>query len=121
MAETPVPKALPVFLLAWLLTGFGAVAGSIVGNAFGHGGLFAGAVLGGAILLAGAVYLAGRLTWLAASSRVAATIGGLIGFAVAAPIAVANLHSPLTPIAITSLAGAGVLLGAGFAKPGAEP
>jgi hypothetical protein len=41
-------------------------------------------------------------------------LGALLGLCVAAPIAVANLHTPITPIAITSLAGVGALLGAGW-------
>jgi hypothetical protein len=41
-------------------------------------------------------------------------VGALIGLAIAAPIAVANLHTPIIPIAVTSLAGVGALLGAGW-------
>jgi hypothetical protein len=34
-----------------------------------------------------------------------------VGFAIATPIAVTNLHTPVTPVLICSLAGVGVLLG----------
>jgi hypothetical protein len=41
---------------------------------------------------------------------------GIAGFAAAAPIAVANLHTPVTPVLSCSLVGLGVLLGAGVAR-----
>ena len=109
-------KAVPALLLAWLLSGFGAVAGSMLGNAFGRAGLFAGAVIGGAVASVLAVIIATTARWLPRELRMGAMGGGLLGFLVAAPIAVANLHTPITPIAVTSLTGIGALLGAGVAR-----
>jgi hypothetical protein len=43
-------------------------------------------------------------------------LGGVVGFAVAAPIAVTNLHTPVTPVVICALAGVGLLLGIGIAR-----
>lgn len=43
-------KSLAILVFVWLLTGLGAVAGSIPGNAAGKAGLFAGAVVGGSAL-----------------------------------------------------------------------
>ena len=43
-------RRLWLFVAAMLLGGFGGVAGSAIGNAFGRTGLFAGGVLGGLIL-----------------------------------------------------------------------
>ena len=103
-------------LLAWLLTGFCTVAVSVAGNAFGKRGLFAGAVAGGVAGVLLSVAIATRLGWLARAERFGATVGGLVGFAIAAPIAVLNLDTPVTPVACTALVGVGVLFGAGVAR-----
>jgi hypothetical protein len=106
-----------VFLLAWLDAGLGAVVGSILGNAAGRTGLFTGAILGG---LAGTwfgVWGAARWGWLPPELRKGATWGGVLGFALAAPIAVTNLDTPLTAIVACGLVGAGALIGVGVARP----
>jgi hypothetical protein len=105
-------RPLLIVLVTWLLAGLGAVLGSILGNAAGRTGLFAGAVVGGLLTTTGAVLLAGRWGWFPRSSRARALLGALLGFVIAAPIAVANLHTPVTPVLVTSLAGIGALLGA---------
>jgi len=109
-------KPLPAFLAAWALTGVGAVAGSILGNVGGRPGLFAGAVVGGVVGVGAAVAAAIKLRWLSSEDRVGAFVGGIVGFAVAALSAVSHLHTPVTPVLICSLAGVGVLLGAGVAS-----
>ena len=102
-----------VVLLAWIVTGFGAVVGSVAGNAFGRRGLFIGAMVGGTLALLVAIKLLGSLQWLDPERRRGGSIGGLVGFALASPLAVMNLHTPVIPILVTSLVGLGVLLGAG--------
>ena len=109
-------KPLPVLLLVWMLGGIGAVAGSILGNALGRTGLYAGAIVGGACAVSLGILLATRLAWLPRAVQRPATVGALLGLLIAAPIAVANLHTPITPIAVTSLAGVGALLGAGWKR-----
>jgi hypothetical protein len=109
-------KPFPLFITAWALAGLGAVIGSILGNAAGKGGLFAGAILGGMIGIGVAVAIGSKLQWLPTADRVGALVGGGAGFAVAAPIAVSNLHTPVTPILICALAGVGLLLGVGVAR-----
>ena len=104
------------FLAAWALAGLGAVIGSIFGNAAGERGLFAGAVLGGLLGVAAAVTGLAKVQWLLPEDRRGAFIGGTVGFAVAAPIAVTNLHTPITPVLICGLAGVGLLLGVGVAR-----
>ncbi len=106
-------KPLPVLLTSWVLAGLGAAVGSILGNAFGRVGLFAGAVVGGGLAIAGSVTLLAKLRWLPPGTRRGAMAGGLLGFLIAVPIAVSNLHTPITPIVSCALVGAGVLLGAG--------
>lgn len=107
---------IPAFLIAWMLAGLGAVIGSILGNGVGKRGLFVGAVVGGIVGVAAAVAASSRLQWLSRQDRGSGLVGGIIGFAIAAPIAVANLHTPVTPVLICGLAGVGVLLGAGVAR-----
>ena len=109
-------KPIPVFLAAWALAGLGAVLGSVIGRAAGKPGLLAGAVVGGFLGVGVAVVVLTRLRWLSSTDRRGALVGGIVGFAVAAPIAVTNLHTPVTPVLICALAGVGLLLGVGVAR-----
>jgi hypothetical protein len=109
-------KPLRVFLAAWMLAGLGAVIGSILGNGVGKGGLFVGAIVGGVLGVTASVAAASRFQWLSREDRAGGFVGGIVGFAIAAPIAVTNLHTPITPLLICGLAGVGVLLGAGVAR-----
>ena len=104
------------FITTWGAAGLGAVIGSILGNAAGKPGLFAGAIAGGVAGVGAAVAILIRLHWLAPEDRRGAFLGGTAGFAIAAPIAATNLHTPVIPVLICALAGAGALLGAGAAR-----
>jgi hypothetical protein len=115
MSIEPV-HARRTLILAWLVTGLCAVGGSMLGNALGRSGLFAGATLGGIVGVAVSVLVAVRLAWLPRAARGGAMIGGLVGFALAVPIAVLTGDTPVTPIASCALVGVGVLFGAGFAR-----
>jgi hypothetical protein len=98
-------KPLLSLVLGWLATGFGAVVGSIVGNAGGKGGLAFGAIAGGVLGVLVAVNLARRLSWVPSSE----VPGALI------------MHSPLVPILSCSLAGVGILMGAGVSRGWSRP
>jgi hypothetical protein len=111
-------KPLPVLFASWAFAGLGAAVGSILGNAFGKVGLMAGAILGGVLALIGTVMLLTKLRWLPEGTRLGAILGGLLGFAIAVPIAVSTLHTPITPVVSCGLVGAGVLLGAGMVSGG---
>ena len=113
MSRTKAVAVKPILALltAWALAGLGAVIGSILGNAAGKPGLFAGAIVGGVLGVGAAVAAITKMHWLLPEGRRGAFIGGTIGFAVAAPIAVTNLHTPLIPVLICCLAGIGLLLG----------
>ena len=111
-------KRAATFVVVWLLTGLGAVAGSIVGHAAGKTGLFAGAVVGGAALAWISPLACARLGWIARAARDAASIGAVLGFLIAAPIAATNLRTPVIPVVVCSLAGAGSLIGASRASRG---
>ena len=108
-------NARATLVTVWLAAGAVAVGGSMLGALGGETALFAGAIVGGALGAVGGVALCVKLGWLAAQQRTAATIGAVAGFLVATPIAVMNLHTPVTPILICSLAGVGALVGAGRA------
>ena len=109
-------KPLPVILLSWALAGLGSVAGSVLGNALGPAGLKVGALVGGTLATIGAVALCARFTWLPRSGRGLGTLGGLVGYGVAAALAVTHLNSPIVPVLSCGFVGAGVLLGAGASK-----
>jgi hypothetical protein len=112
----PVKLAL-AFVAIWLVTGAGAVAGSIAGNAAGKTGLFAGALAGGVLAAAASAWFAARVGWLHRSAQRNAMLGAVAGFAVAAPIAATNLHTPVIPVLATGLAGIGAVLGAARSRP----
>jgi hypothetical protein len=109
-------KPIPAFLAAWSFAGLGAVVGSILGHGAGKPGLFAGAVLGGVCGIWVAVGVVAKLRWLSPRDRRGAFVGGILGFAVAAPVAVNNLHTPVIPVLICALAGVGLLVGAAFGR-----
>ena len=105
-------KAPFVLVLVWLLSGAGAVGGSILGNAFGSVGLKAGAFVGGALASAFGAWLCVRLGWLPREGQRTAIQGAVIGFIVAVPIAVLNLQGPVIPVLACALTGVGALVGA---------
>lgn len=113
-------KPLGVLLLAWFLTGACAVAGSILGRALGPGALYAGGLVGGCLGVWASVAIALRLGWLGSADRTGAIAGGLVGFVLAAAIAVMKLSSPVAQVLSASLVGGGVLIGSGAGGRGDE-
>lgn len=106
-------KPLRALLAGWVFGGLGAGVGSVLGRAFGHTGLFIGAAARGTLAVALVARVLTKIAWLPAASYRGALVGGLLGFAVAIPIAVTNLHTPIIPIASGALVGVGLLFGAG--------
>ena len=103
------------FWLFALVSGLGAVGaflGSVLGNAAGKKGLFAGAMLGGALAVVAAVRLGARFRLVPPTRVPHATLGGLGGFALAALVAVNTLSSPIGPILSVALIGLGAVFGA---------
>lgn len=109
-------NARAILIVVWLVTGIGAVAGSVAGAAVGERSLFIGALLGGPLGAAAGVWLSNVFGWLAVQQRRAATLGAIVGFVIAAPVAVTNLQTPIVSVLICSLAGVGALVGAGRAS-----
>ncbi len=106
--------ALKNLLLFLIVSGLDAgciLFGSFMGHSINRIGLFAGAIIGGIVGVAAAVWLAVLLRLLDRASYGATFLGGLIGFILAAVIAVKNLHGPVIPIASVALIGLGAVLG----------
>jgi hypothetical protein len=106
--------ALKNLLLFLIVSGLDAgciLLGSFMGHSISSVGLFAGAIIGGIVGVAAAVWLAVRLRLLDRASYSVTFLGGLVGFILAAVIAVKNLHGPLIPMASVALIGLGAILG----------
>lgn len=105
-------KELRLFLAMWIVGGFGAALGSIIGHAFGSRGLFIGAVVGGLLAVALIAQFGAWRGWISKSQRGLTMLGGALGFLMAAVIATRTLSSPIGPIVSSLLIGSGALLGA---------
>jgi hypothetical protein len=104
-------KNLMLFLIVSGVDAILILLGSFVGHSIRGIGLFNGAISGGIVGVALAVWLATRLRLLDRASYGATFLGGLIGFVVAAVIAVKNLRGPIIPMASVGLIGLGAILG----------
>jgi len=100
-----------LFLLLVIVGGFGGLAGSIVGAAFGPTALFAGGFLGGLIASPCAALLAARFRWIESADVKRTALGAALGFVAAATVAVNTLSSPVGPLLSPLLVGAGGLAG----------
>ena len=115
-------KLLKLFTIEVALGGIGAVGGSILGNAFGRGGLFAGAVIGGIGMVIVAGHLACRLECIDPRERFWVIGGGIAGFLVACLVALATISSPAGPLSASLIIGVGAVLGAVLGRsPHGEP
>lgn len=106
-------RHLRVGLLAWLLTAAGATLGALVGNLFGRQGRFLCASVLGTLSVLVAIEVLTKRGWLDGERRRGGSIGGLSGLAIGGPIALMNIHSPLTAFGALAMVGVGVLVGAG--------
>jgi hypothetical protein len=109
-------KALATLSVSWLLSGIGAVGGSMLGHALPRPGLFVGALLGGIAGVYVSVRFAGWRGWVRTSEQGGALLGGVLGLCVAATITVSTIHTPVGPVLSGAFVGAGVLLGAGASR-----
>jgi len=108
-------SSLLLFFTALILGGLGGLLGSIVGNAFGKTGLFAGGIVGGLLAAIATGRVAAGRRWVPATGWGRVAIGTAFGFLLAAGIAVNTLSSPVGPLLSTMLIGIGALIGARFA------
>jgi hypothetical protein len=105
-----------LFFLACALGGVGGALGSMVGHAFGKGGLWAGGILGGLLASALVAQIAVWRRWIVRSQYWPTVLGTAIGFLVACAIAVNTLTSPIGPMMSTLLIGAGAVVGSILAR-----
>ena len=101
-----------LFIVACVLAGFGGAVGSIVGSGAGRPGLWIGGVIGGLVGAFLAAIVARRRRWIASTRFISTALGAMVGFLVAAIIAVNTLSSPIGPVLSTVLVGIGALVGA---------
>ncbi len=106
-------RHLRVAVLAWLFAAIGATLGSLAGNLFGRQGLFLGATILGTLAVLVSVQVLIARGWLDGERHRGGSIGGLVGLALGATLALMNIQSPPVAIGALSLVGIGVLLGAG--------
>lgn len=104
-------KLVKLFFLEVILGGAGAVLGSMLGNAFGRGGLITGAVIGGVVMVVVAGHLACRWDCVRRSERFWVIAGGVAGFVIACLVTLATLSSPVGPMLSALFIGAGAVLG----------
>jgi peptidoglycan/LPS O-acetylase OafA/YrhL len=102
-----------LFVLVCILAGIATLIGSILGHFFGQTGLFAGAIIGGIIGVIASTRIALMRGALEPKRFISATIGGLLGFALAAVVATNHLNTPIVPLGSILLIGLGAVLGAG--------
>ncbi len=100
-----------LFIVVCGLAGVCIFLGSVLGNSLGKTGLFSGAVVGGVVGIGAAVLLAVRFGLLDRAGYAMTFCGGVVGFIIAAVIAVKNLDWPLIPMASVGLIGLGALIG----------
>jgi hypothetical protein len=104
-------KNVLLFLIVCGLAGVCIFLGSVLGHSLGKVGLFSGAIMGGIVGVASAVWLTARFGLLDRRNSRVTFLGGVLGFFVATVIAVNNLHGPLIPMASVALIGLGALIG----------
>lgn len=105
-------KPIRVFILLVAIAGMIALLGSAVGGRFGRSSLFVGGFVGGIAGCCLAAWFANRMEWISKSMVRSVAVGAVLGFIVAAVIAMNFLRSPVIPLASSLLVGFGGLLGA---------
>jgi hypothetical protein len=104
-------RNLLLFIVVSGLDGICIFLGSVLGHGVSNRGVFVGAIIGGILGVSVATWLASRFSLLENARYGAVFLGGIIGFVVAAIIAVSNLSGPIIPIASVSLIGIGAVSG----------
>ena len=110
-----------LFFVACGLGGLGGALGSIVGNAFGKGGLWVGGIVGGLMASMLSARIALWRHWIVRSQFRPTVLGAAVGFLVACAVAVNTLSSPIGPVMSTLLIGGGAVLGSILAPSDADP
>lgn len=103
---------LRVIILAWLVTAVSGGVGAVFGGIWGTKGRFVGATVLATLGVLLTVRILTRLGWFDPERRRGASIGGLVGLALAAPFA--QMHLPMPwPFLPVALVGIVMILAAG--------
>ena len=102
-----------LFLVVCVVTGPALFLGSVIGHLFGQTGVYVGAIIGGVAGVIAATQIACKRNILSRKRFIPATIGGMLGLALAAIVATHHMDTPIIPIASIALIGLGATLGAG--------
>lgn len=106
-------RHLRLIIVTSVLTGLGALAGSIVGQTFGRRTAMFIAMVGGTLTLLAALRFVGQRGWFDSQRLKGGSIGGLVGLGLATPLATMSDHNLVILLASSLLIGLGVLAGAG--------
>src|SRR5262245_25921530 len=104
-------KRLLLYFLVSVVDAPMIIGGSIIGAAVSRIGLFIGALLGGIAGVIVAVMVAARVGLIAPEAHRTTTVGGVMGFLLAAAIAVQDWPSAVVPALSGLLVGIGAVLG----------
>jgi len=106
-------KSALLFLVVCVAAGIGLFLGSILGHFFGGTGLQVGAIIGGVVGVIAGTQIACKRNILNRKRFIPATVGGMLGLALAGVVATHHLDTPIIPIASIALIGLGAAIGAG--------
>jgi hypothetical protein len=109
-------KYLLLFFIVCIITGITTFAGSVIGHLFGQQALFAGAIFGGISGVFLSCLIAIKIKKLQPANFKSTFTGGVLGYTIAAIIAVNSLHSPLITMGSMAFAGAGAVVGYSIRK-----
>jgi len=110
-------RTLRVIFVTWILTDCGVALGWVLTQSFGRQTSFLASVVLGTLAILFALKQLVRLGWLNPERRRGGSIGGLCGFAIAAPLAAMNSDQPLIALLCLALVGVAVIAGAGPSAP----
>jgi hypothetical protein len=106
-------RQIRLLLLVSGITTLGVVIGWLGGAPFGRSGPFIAATIAGTLAVLIAIRTATSIGWLDRERRKGGSIGGLVGLALASPLASMPMQRPEIMLASAILVGIGVLIGAG--------
>ncbi|MGI8950426.1 MAG: hypothetical protein ACR2FN_02465 [Chitinophagaceae bacterium] len=98
-----------LFFVVCIISALATLAGSILGNSLGQKGLFIGAIIGGILGVYISCFAATKI--IKAINFRSTLLGALVGFAVAALIAVNFIHYAIIAIGSVGLIGFGACIG----------
>lgn len=106
-------RTLRVITVTWILVDCGVALGWLLGQPFGRQTSFLLSIVLGTLAILFAIKWLVRSGWIDPERRRGGSIGGLCGFALAAPLAAMNLDQPVVALSVLAFVGIAVMIGAG--------